>query len=283
VTVMPPVTEDAFLGGRIRLRQPAAGYRAAIDPVLLAAAVPAAAGQRVADLGCGVATAGLCLLARVPGVTVAGLELQAPLAALAAENAALNGCEQRLAVVVGDVAQPPASFAEGRFDHVMLNPPYLEPGAVRAPAQELRRIATVEGAAALEVWLARAFSLLRPRGSVTVIHRADCIDRLLAALPPRCGDVAIFPLWPRQGENARRVILQARRGSGGPLRLLSGLAAPLRRPLRRYCAMRWRWICKRQASGGGGGFAFAPSPHSCRSRPWPRPPWRHMCKPANGI
>jgi len=77
------LTEDAFLGGRLRLRQPAAGYRAAIDPVLLAAAVPAAAGDSVADLGCGVATAGLCLLARVPGARVSGLELQAPLADLA--------------------------------------------------------------------------------------------------------------------------------------------------------------------------------------------------------
>lgn len=223
MSVMPPVTEDAFLGGRVTLRQPAAGYRAAIDPVLLAAAVPVAAGERVADLGCGVATAGLCLLARVPDATVAGLELQPSLAALAAENAALNGCAGRLTVVTGDVADPPAGFAAACFDHVMLNPPYLEPGAVRAPAQELRRVATVEGAPPLEDWLARALALLRPRGSLTVIHRADRTDRLLAALAPRCGGVAVFPLWPRQGEGAKRVIVQARRGSGEPLRLLPGL------------------------------------------------------------
>lgn len=225
---MPPlpeieVTEDAFLGGRIRLRQPAAGYRAAIDPVLLAAAVPAAAGERVADLGCGVGTAGLCLLARVPEATVAGLELQAPLAALAVDNARLNGLAGRLTVATGDVARPPAVFAAGGFDHVMLNPPYLEPGAVRAPAQELRRLATVEGAPPLEAWLNRALALLRPRGSVTVIHRADRTDRLLAALAPRCGGLAVFPLWPRLGEAARRVIVRARPGSGEPLRLLPGL------------------------------------------------------------
>jgi tRNA1(Val) A37 N6-methylase TrmN6 len=223
VSTLPETTEDAFLGGRLRLRQPAAGYRAAIDPVLLAAAVPAAAGERVADLGCGVATAALCLLTRVPGASASGLELQAPLAALATENAALNGCAGRLTIAIGDVADPPDGFAAGSFHHVMLNPPYLEPGAVRAPPLELRRIATVEGTPPLEFWLARALALLRPRGSLTVIHRADRLDRLLAALAVGAGDLAVFPLWPREGESARRVLVQARKGSGGPLRLLPGL------------------------------------------------------------
>lgn len=218
------LTEDAFLGGRLRLRQPAAGYRAAIDPVLLAAAVPAAAGDSVADLGCGVATAGLCLLARVPGVRVSGLELQAPLADLATQNAALNGCSDRLAVVLGDVAAPPAALTPGGFDHVMLNPPYLEAASARASAHEMRRIATVEGSADLAAWIACALGLLRPRGSLTVIHRADRLDRLLALLPLACGDIAVFPLWPRQGENAKRVLVQARKGSAGPLRFLAGLA-----------------------------------------------------------
>ncbi|MGF1628753.1 MAG: tRNA1(Val) (adenine(37)-N6)-methyltransferase [Kiloniellaceae bacterium] len=222
MTLLTAVTEDAFLGGRLRLRQPADGYRAAIDPVLLAAAVPAAAGEHVADLGCGVAAAGLCLLARVPGVAVTGLEVQPPLAALAVENAALNGYGDRLSIVVGDVAAPPAEFAAGRFDHVMLNPPYLEAGSGRAPAQELRRIATVEGPAALESWLACALALLRPRGSVTVIHRADRCDRLLTALAG-CGELAVFPLWPRQGENAKRVLVRARKASSAPLRFLAGL------------------------------------------------------------
>ncbi len=218
------VTEDAFLGGRLRLRQPVAGYRAAIDPVLLAAAVPAAAGQSIADLGCGVATAGLCLLARVPGARVSGLELQAPLAALATQNAALNGCADRLKVVQGDVAAPPAALASSGFDHVMLNPPYLEAASARVSADEIRRIATVEGPADLAAWIACAFALLRPRGSLTAIHRADRVDRVLALLSPRFGDLAVFPLWPREGENAKRVLVQARKGSAGPLRFLAGLA-----------------------------------------------------------
>src|SRR3546814_15810520 len=110
----------------------------------------AVAGERVADLGCGVATAALCLLARVPDLHVTGLELQAPLASLALENAALNGCANRLEVAVGDVAEPPAGFGAGRFDHVLLKPPYLDPASVRGPALALRGIQTGGGGAALE-------------------------------------------------------------------------------------------------------------------------------------
>ncbi len=224
MTPLHPLTEDAFLGGRLRLRQPADGYRAAIDPVLLAAAVPARAGDSVADLGCGVATAGLCLLARVPGIRVTGLELQPLLAELAQKNAALNGYEAQFRILSGDVAAPPEALPAGAFDHVMLNPPYLEAGSTRVSAHELRRLATVEGPAGLDTWLDCALSRLRLRGSLTVIHRADRLDRLLACLSQSCGDLTVFPLWPRQGEGAKRLLVQGRKGSGGPLRVLSGLA-----------------------------------------------------------
>ena len=224
MSLLLQLTEDAFLGGRLRLAQPAEGYRAAIDPVLLAAAVPAQAGETVVDLGCGVATAGLCLITRVPGVEVTGLELQAPLVDLACSNARLNGCGGRLRVVAGDVAAPPAELSCSTFDHAMLNPPYLEAGSGRVSADELRRIATVEGSAGLATWLACALALLRPRGSITVIHRADRLHPILALLAADCGDLAVFPLWPRQGEGAKRVLVQARKGSAGPLRFLPGLA-----------------------------------------------------------
>lgn len=218
-----PLTEDAFLGGRLRLRQPADGYRAAIDPVLLAAAVPAQPGECIADLGCGVATAGLCLLARVPAIRVTGLELQPLLAELAQKNAVLNGYDAQFQILPGDVAAPPEALPLGGFDHVMLNPPYLEAGSTRASAHELRRLATVEGPAGLDTWLSCALSRLRPRGSITVIHRADRLGRLLACLAQSCGDLAVFPLWPRRGEAAKRILVQGLKGSGGPLRMQAGL------------------------------------------------------------
>jgi tRNA1(Val) A37 N6-methylase TrmN6 len=216
---MPAKSEDGLLGGRVRLRQPAEGYRAAIDPVLLAAAAPARPGQSVVDLGCGPGAAALCLLRRVGDCRVTGIELQADLVALANENASANGLEGLFSVVCGDVASLDRS-AFGGVDQVISNPPYLPPE--RAAADKLGDVATVE-TVPLAAWLAVALSLVREKGCVTVIHRADRLDEILAALRPRAGDIAVLPLWPRAGEPARRVIVSARRGVRSPLRLLPGL------------------------------------------------------------
>ncbi|TAN35242.1 MAG: methyltransferase domain-containing protein, partial [Verrucomicrobia bacterium] len=120
-------SEDAFLNGRVRLFQPKNGYRAAIDPVLLAAAVPAKAGQFCLELGLGGGAAALCLLARLPGLGgIAGLEIDPGQVELAQRNAEMNAAADRLHVALGDAAQPPASLPRNHFDHVFMNPPYLE-------------------------------------------------------------------------------------------------------------------------------------------------------------
>ena len=217
------VTQDALLGGRVRLCQPAEGYRAAIDPVLLAAAVPARAGERVLDLGCGAGAAALCLLARVPGVEVTGLELQATLARLAAANAELNGLAGRFAVVEGDILRPPAALATDGFDRVMLNPPYFAAGANRPPGGLALALATHESDAGLDDWLETALGLLKPKGGLLVIHRADRLDALLAGLQGRAGDIRVFPLWPAVGRPAKRVLVAARKSVAGPLVLAAGL------------------------------------------------------------
>ncbi|MCP5372520.1 MAG: methyltransferase [Hyphomicrobiales bacterium] len=214
------------MNGRLRLRQPAAGYRAAIDPVFLAAAVPARAGQRVLDLGTGVGTAALCLAARVPGVAVVGLEIQPAYAALAAENAAANGLADRVRVVQGDLLRPPAGLAPGAFDHVMANPPHLPAGSGHPPPDPAKAAANVEGEAALADWVAAALAMVRSRGTVTLVHRADRLDAVLAALHGRAGAIVACPLWPGPepaSRPAKRVIVQARAGVATPFRLSPGL------------------------------------------------------------
>ncbi len=122
----PDWSEDALLGGRLRLRQPARGYRVAIDPVLLAAAVPAIATDNVLDIGCGAGAAALCLAARVPECRIAGIEAQRELVRLAVENIALNSFEGRVRAMAGDILHPPPRIEPGSFTQVMANPPYLE-------------------------------------------------------------------------------------------------------------------------------------------------------------
>ena len=216
-------TEDALLGGQLQLRQPADGYRVAIDPVLLAAAVPAQPGETILDVGAGVGAAALCLAHRVPGCQVTGIEVQTALAVLAQENAALNGFSEAVQFVAGDITAPPASLEPAEFDHVMTNPPYLRATDTRIPPSSAKAIATVEQDIELASWLSLCVRRTKPRGTVTVIHRADRLDDVVRALSESCGALIIYPLWPKAGADAKRLIIRAAVGRETPLRLSPGL------------------------------------------------------------
>lgn len=219
-------TEDAILGGRLRLLQPAAGYRVGIDPVLLAAAAAGLLGEgpaRALDLGCGVGAAALCLAHGAARVEVAGLELQAPLAELARRNVELNGLAGRVAIHQGDLLRPPAALAGAGFDLVLANPPFHIAGRATAPKEPGRARGHMEGEAGLAAWLDQALKLAAPGGRLAIIHRPERLGEILRLLDGRAGAVALFPLWPSAGRPARRVIVSARKGSAAPLVLAQGL------------------------------------------------------------
>jgi tRNA1(Val) A37 N6-methylase TrmN6 len=217
------LTEDRLLGGRIKLRQPASGYRVAIDPVFLAAAVPAAPHQTILDVGCGAGAAMLCLAARVPQSRIVGLEMQRDLVRLAGDNAILNCMEARVSAMLGDLLHAPPRLSPGGYDHVMANPPYLEGGRSAASLSPDKEAATIEGEADLAAWVRFALAMVRPKGSVTFIHRADRIDALLAEIAGRAGEVVVYPLWPRFGKPAARILVRARKHSAAPAQLAPGL------------------------------------------------------------
>ncbi len=219
------ITEDALLGGRVTIRQPAAGYRVAIDPVALAAAVPAGKGDTVLDVGSGVGAAALCLAARAPECRVYGVEIQRDLVRLAAENVVLNGFEGRVDVMVGDLTRPPPRLAAGSFHHVMSNPPHLAAGSTDPSPNAGRAASSVEAVGDLAEWVDYCVRMVRHKGSVTFIHRADRLDELLAHLRGRTGGITVYPLWPAADRTrpAKRVIVQATKGGAGPLKLLPGM------------------------------------------------------------
>ncbi|MEM7210882.1 MAG: methyltransferase [Pseudomonadota bacterium] len=220
MTQCDEAVDHGFLDGRLRILQPAKGYRAATDPVLLAAAAPVRPGQSVLDLGAGVGTASLCLAHRVPGLEIHGLELQQEYAILAERNAAANAVPMQ--IHQGDVRNMPADLRQRSFDHVISNPPWHDAHTIASPIvgrDTANRLAELT----LASWITAALARLRPGGWLTIIQRAVLLPEILSALSPRTGDIGVLPLQAREGRDAKRVIVKARKGSRGPFRI----AAPL--------------------------------------------------------
>lgn len=222
-------TEDRLLGGRVRLRQSRDGYRAAIDPVLLAAAVNVREGASVLDAGSGAGAVSLCLLARRPDLRLTGIEVDGKACALAEANAAMNGVGDRLHIRCGSLGAICSAMAAAgeQMDAVVTNPPYLtEAQADLSPSPDRQR-SNVESqgpAGGLAGWIAACARPLRRKGALTLVHRADRLDDAILALrAAEFGEIVILPLWPHAGREARRVLVRARKGVAGPARLLPGL------------------------------------------------------------
>lgn len=208
-------TEDALFNGRIRIRQPARGYRVNVDTLLLAAAVEAIDGARLMEAGCGVGAALLAVAIRNENVTLVGIERDQNIASISRENVAVNAMSQRIEIVTGDALDRSAKI--GVFDGVFVNPPFDEAGDGRAPA-ETRRYAHIADAP-LDAWIAALADRLSGGGALTIIQRASKTPEILAALEGRLGGAELIPIRPRAGEAAKRVLVRARKGSRAPFRL----------------------------------------------------------------
>lgn len=213
---------ETFLAGRVVARQPEHGYRASLDTVLLGAAVAAAEGERVVELGCGSGAALLIAAERNPDASFLGIERDPALAALAAENARANPTSSRVEIAAGD-ALAVAPERREKFDQAFLNPPYFDDeDSVRPPPDPARRAAFLTEEGGVDAWIAAALAHVPTRGRVTVIHRADRLADLLAAFGSKAGEIRVLPIHPRAGEAAKRVLVRARKGAKTPLAILPG-------------------------------------------------------------
>jgi len=218
------LSRDDMIGGGIHLLQPKSGYRVSMDTIMLQASVPANAGERVLEPGTGTAAAALCLARRMPGVAVTGLEIQPALERIARQNVAYNDLSERVNILGGCITNPPEILSEGQFDHVMVNPPYLDPGAALSSPTATKDKAHMNSTATLYDWLNFSINMLKHKGSLSVVFRADRMHDLIYLLHGRVGELTICPLWPRAGSPAKRIIIQGRKGLHGVTCMSQGLA-----------------------------------------------------------
>jgi tRNA1(Val) A37 N6-methylase TrmN6 len=216
------VTIDRLLGGKIVVAQPAKGYRAGLDALLLAAACEAAEGERVIEAGCGVGGALLCAARLNPGARFTGLERDGEAAALAQANAARNDLSERVEIVEGDVARPFAKLGLPPFDAALCNPPFFDdPQALRAPDPAKQGAWMADDG--LGAWIGFLGKALREGGRLTMIHRADRLGDMLALLQPKFGSVQARPVQPFADAPAKRVLVRAVKTGKAPLQLLPPL------------------------------------------------------------
>lgn len=222
------LTEDGFLGERLRILQPEKGFRAGIDSVFLAAAVPCVAGESVFEAGIGTGVAAMCLLARNPTIQLTGIELATRYAMLCEENARRNGFAANVRVIRADLKDAlrrdmAAMPVPGSFSHALANPPFHEDAKSTPSPNLLKAQAHAFGPADLELWVKVLHGMVALRGTVTLVYKADMLGKLLQFMEERFGDIRVAPLFPRAGGAANRVIVQGVKGSKAPLQLLQGL------------------------------------------------------------
>lgn len=219
-------TEDAFLGGQLRLRQPKSGHRAGHDAMLLAAATPARPGDRVVDFGAGVGAAGLAVARRVAGIDLVLVEADATLAGLARDNAASNEIPAEviaLDITSGADAFIAAGLAADSVDTVLMNPPFNDPARHRVSPDRAREVAHVAGPATLEHWVHAARRILKSGGALTLIWRADGLAEVLAALDRGFGGLVVLPVHGDVKKPAIRVLVRAIKGDKAPMQVLAAL------------------------------------------------------------
>jgi tRNA1(Val) A37 N6-methylase TrmN6 len=225
-------TSDTWLGGKLTLRQPVKGHRVGSDAALLAAAAPEA--ERIVDVGAGIGAVGLALLSRMSSARADLVEIDAELAALAVENAAANGLDERARIAVTDVTAPSARrgarLADGAADLVVTNPPFFDalnvrasPDSRRARAHVLKNAGASQERSPLAAWIRSSLALLAPGGRFVMIHRPEALPEILASLQNRLGAVAVLPVYPRPDAPAHRLLIAGVKGARAPLSLLPGL------------------------------------------------------------
>jgi tRNA1(Val) A37 N6-methylase TrmN6 len=219
----PGLSDDAFLGGRLNILQPVKGFRAGLDAVMLAAAVPARERQAICDLGSGVGTAGLCVAARVGAVQLTAVDIDTQALTCATDNAQRNGLGASFTAIEADLQGRARNLPRQHFHHVLTNPPFHDDArGTRAPDSGKATARSIAGPALFH-WLRLARAIVRPRGTVSAILPPAQLALAIKALSEDGLGITLIPLWPARDLAAKRIIVRTQMNSRAPLQVQPGV------------------------------------------------------------
>jgi tRNA1(Val) A37 N6-methylase TrmN6 len=228
VTTSLKTTSNTFLDGRVSLRQPERGFRSGLDAVFLAAACPAQGGEHVLEAGCGAGAASLCLVARVPGVLVTGVEIEADLAALANENAMANGTARSFKAVAADITfswtkLEALGLRRESYDHVIANPPFYAVGRSKAARDTQNARARAMHEDGLDAWMRFLSAAAKPGATCTIVHAAEALPQVVKVFEGRFGAMVVTPVYPKANAAAIRILVTGKKGSRAPFSIAPGI------------------------------------------------------------
>ncbi|MFL2800448.1 MAG: tRNA1(Val) (adenine(37)-N6)-methyltransferase [Paracoccaceae bacterium] len=212
------LTKNKFLGNKLEILQLSEGYRGNMDSVLVAASVTAESGQKVLELGCGNGVALCCLLYRIGGLEVYGIEIDKRASDLCRQNLSANRFKAR--IFNSDIATGIRELKSVLFDHVFMNPPYFKRNSVKKSPILSSRQAKVEKIS-LSEWLSVAKKRCKAKGKITIIQRVDRLPDIIKYLNGDFGQITIQPISSFKDTSPKTVIVQATKSSNAALKLLS--------------------------------------------------------------
>lgn len=215
------LSEETLFGGRLRCLQPRQGYRFSVDAVLLAHFFAPEPGARILDLGAGCGIVSLILSHRRPTVSLTALEVQPRLAGIIRRNVALNGLENRVAVVEGDCRNIAGLLPQESYDWVVANPPYYPTASGRHDPQTERARARHEILGGIAEMVRTASFVLRPGGRAAFVYPVTRGETLLAILRENgLAPKRLQRVHPYAGAEAGLVLVEAVKDGGDGLEVL---------------------------------------------------------------
>lgn len=213
-------TQDRLLNGKVTILQPKTGYRVAIDPIFLAASINAKPNQQVLDVGFGVGAASICLQQRVNQCFITGIEVDNSLIPLALYNCRTYN---NINILHNDIKDLYNTLPNNHYDHVITNPPYFDPKRYRSSPNPLKASSHMYSTVSMKEWVQFCINKLKTNGIFTIIYRPDYFHEIISSFDSKIGKLTVYPIWPRTGQNAVRLIIQAVKGSKSPCKVLPGI------------------------------------------------------------